>query len=184
MCNGIGFIVGLTMFGAIVYIPVYLQVVKDRTPTASGLLLLPLMVGVLFASIGSGRIISRIGKLKIFPIIGTTLTAISMLMLSRLQVDSSILYLAVTLVILGLGLGCVMQVLILAVQNAVDRKDMGAATSSVAFFRTLGGAFGTAIFGAVLTARLHYWEPKLLPGAAGKSGQLAGGATGCSATRR
>jgi len=176
--NGIGFIVGLTMFGAIVYIPVYLQVVKDRTPTASGLLLLPLMVGVLFASIGSGRIISRIGKLKIFPIIGTTLTAISMLMLSRLQVDSSILYLAVTLVILGLGLGCVMQVLILAVQNAVDRKDMGAATSSVAFFRTLGGAFGTAIFGAVLTARLHYWEPKLLPGAAGKSGQLAGGGDG------
>ncbi|MGB9376117.1 MAG: MDR family MFS transporter [Mycobacteriales bacterium] len=175
VANGIGFVVGLVMFGGIVYVPLYLQVVKGRSPTESGLLLLPLMVGVLFASIGSGRVITRIGKLKMFPIIGTSLAAVSMLLLSRLQVDTPLWVLAIDLVILGLGLGCVMQVLILAIQNAVERKDMGAATSSTAFFRTLGGAFGTAIFGAVLTARLHYWEPKLLPASAGKAGGLSGG---------
>ncbi|MDP9241398.1 MAG: MFS transporter [Actinomycetota bacterium] len=167
VANAITFIVGLAMFGGIVYIPVYLQIVKGRSPTESGLLLLPLMAGLLFASIGSGRIISRIGRLKIFPIIGTALMAVSLVLLSRLSVDTSQLIISADLVILGLGLGCVMQVLILAVQNAVDRRDMGAATSSTAFFRTLGGAFGTAIFGAVLTARLHYWQPKLLPAAAG-----------------
>ncbi|MEP6697382.1 MAG: MDR family MFS transporter [Pseudonocardiales bacterium] len=165
--NAITFIVGLAMFGGIVYIPVYLQIVKGRTPTVSGLLLLPLMAGILFASIGSGRMISRTGKLKMFPIIGTALMAISLYLLSRLKVDTSQLVISMDLVILGLGLGCVLQVLVLAVQNAVERKDMGAATSSTAFFRTLGGAFGTAVFGAVLTARLHYWEPKLLPAAAG-----------------
>jgi EmrB/QacA subfamily drug resistance transporter len=172
--NAIGFIMGTAMFGGIVYIPVYLQVVKGRTPTASGLLLLPLMAGILFASIGSGRIISRTGKLKIFPIIGTALMTTSLLLLSRLQVDTSLLVLSADLVILGLGLGCVMQVLILAVQNAVERKDMGAATSSTAFFRTLGGAFGTAIFGAVLTARLAYWQPKLLPAGAGGANAAGG----------
>jgi hypothetical protein len=171
VANAITFIVGLAMFGGIVYVPVYLQVVKGRTPTASGLLLLPLMAGILVASIGSGRIISHIGRLKVFPIVGTGLMTVSLLLLSRLQVDTGQLVISIDLVILGLGLGCVMQVLILAVQNAVDRRDMGAATSSTAFFRTLGGAFGTAIFGAVLTARLHYWEPKLLPAAATNSGR-------------
>ena len=166
IANGVTFIVGLAMFGAIVYLPLYLQVVKGKSPTVSGLLLLPLMAGVLFASIGSGRIISRIGRLKIFPIIGTALMTASLLMLSQVKIDTTLWMISIAMVVLGLGLGCVMQVLILAVQNAVDRRDLGVATSATAFFRTLGGAFGTAIFGAVLTARLHYWEPKLLPAGA------------------
>lgn len=166
VANAVTFIVGLSMFGAIVYLPLYLQVVKGKTPTVSGLLLLPLMAGIFVASVGSGRIISQLGRLKIFPIVGTALMTISLLLLSRLQVDTSLWVICADMVLLGLGLGCVMQVLILAVQNAVDRRDLGVATSATAFFRTLGGAFGTAIFGAVLTARLHYWEPKLLPAGA------------------
>ncbi len=171
--NAVTFIVGLSMFGAIVYLPLYLQVVKGNSPTVSGLLLLPLMAGILLASIGSGRVISRIGRLKMFPIIGTALMTVSLLLLSRLQTDTSQWVISADMVLLGLGLGCVMQVLVLAVQNAVDRRDLGVATSATAFFRTLGGAFGTAIFGAVLTARLHYWEPKLLPAAA--RGKVAAG---------
>jgi len=165
VANAVTFIVGLSMFGAIVYLPLYLQVVKGNTPTVSGLLL-PLMAGILVASIGSGRVITRVGRLKIFPIVGTALMTVSLLLLSRLQVDTSLWVISADMVLLGLGLGCVMQVLVLAVQNAVDRRDLGVATSSTAFFRTLGGAFGTALFGAVLTARLHYWEPRLLPAGA------------------
>ncbi|MDQ6875093.1 MAG: MFS transporter [Actinomycetota bacterium] len=179
VANSITFIVGLAMFGAIVYLPLYLQVVKGHTPTASGLLLLPLMVGVLAASIGSGRLITRVGRYKVFPIVGTGLMAVGLLLLSLLKVHTSQWMISADMLVLGLGLGCVMQVLVLAVQNAVDRRDMGTATSSTAFFRTLGGAFGTAIFGAVLTARLHYWAPKLLPSAAG--GHLPGkGGSGSS----
>ncbi len=159
--NAVTFIVGLSMFGAIVYLPLYLQVVKGNSPTVSGLLLLPLMAGILLASIGSGRVISRIGRLKMFPIIGTALMTVSLLLLSRLQTDTSQWVISADMVLLGLGLGCVMQVLVLAVQNAVDRRDLGVATSA------------TAIFGAVLTARLHYWEPKLLPAAA--RGKVAAG---------
>ncbi len=175
VANAVTFIVGLSMFGAIIYLPLYLQVVKAHTPTTSGLLLLPLMVGILASSIGSGRVISRIGRYKMFPIIGTGLMAVGIYLLSRLQVGTSQWIISFDMLVLGLGLGCVMQVLILAVQNAVDRRDMGVATSSTAFFRTLGGAFGTAIFGAVLTARLHYWAPKLLPAAGGDKVRQASG---------
>ncbi len=175
VANSVTFIVGLSMFGAIVYLPLYLQVVKGNTPTTSGLMLLPLMAGILAAAIFSGRMITRVGRYKIFPIIGTALMSVGLLLLSRLQVDTSQWVISFDMVVLGLGLGSVMQVLVLAVQNSVDYKDMGVATSSTAFFRTLGGAFGTAIFGAVLTARLHYWEPKLLPAAA--QGKVSTGST-------
>ncbi len=148
--GAIGFLVGFAMFGAIVYLPVYLQVVRGVTPTKSGLMLTPLMLGLLVASVGSGRIISRIGRYRIFPILGTALVVIAMLLLSTLSVTTSYWELAVFLLILGLGLGSITQVVVLAVQNSVDPSQMGVATSTATFLRSMGGTFGTAVFGAVL----------------------------------
>ena len=152
--NAAGFIIGLAMFGAIIYLPVYLQVVKGVTPTVSGLELLPLMVGLLGSSILSGQLISRRGRYKIFPVLGTAVTTAGMALLSLLSPTSSDLEISLLLFILGVGIGLVMQVLVLAVQNGVDYKDLGTATSLGSFFRSMGGAFGTAILGAVLTDRL------------------------------
>ncbi len=152
--NAAGFIIGLAMFGAIIYLPVYLQVVKGVSPTISGLELLPLMVGLLGASIWSGRAITKRGRYRIFPIIGTALTTVAMALLSLLSPHSSELEISAFLLLLGIGIGLVMQVLVLAVQNGVDYKDLGTATSLSSFFRSMGGAFGTAILGAVLTDRL------------------------------
>ena len=128
--TGTGFIVGLAMFGAITYLPLYMQVVHGVTPTSSGLRLLPLMGGVLGASIGGGRLISRLGRYKMFPIVGTALMAIGMYLLSRLGPHTSFALAYVYMLLLGLGLGFVMQVLILAVQNAVDYRNLGVATST------------------------------------------------------
>ncbi|HET9091391.1 MAG TPA: MDR family MFS transporter [Acidimicrobiales bacterium] len=152
--NAAGFIIGLAMFGAIIYLPVYLQVVKGVTPTVSGLELLPLMVGLLGSSILSGQLISRRGRYKIFPVLGTAVTTAGMALLSLLSPTSSDLEISALIFILGVGIGLVMQVLVLAVQNGVDYKDLGTATSLGSFFRSMGGAFGTAILGAVLTDRL------------------------------
>ena len=142
------------MFGAIIYLPVYLQVVRGVSPTTSGLMLLPIMAGLFTASIGSGQIIARIGRYKIFPIVGTALMTIGMGLFSTLTVHTSFLVTSAFMLITGFGLGLVMQVLILAVQNGVDYKDLGTATSLAAFFRSMGGAFGTALLGAVLNDRL------------------------------
>ncbi len=152
--NAAAFIVGVAMFGAIIYLPVYLQVVKGVSPTISGLQLLPLMVGLLGASIGSGQIISRRGRYKIFPVIGTAITVAGMALLSTLSPTTSYLQISAYIFVLGVGIGLVMQVLVLAVQNGVDYKDLGTATSLSNFFRSMGGAFGTAILGAILTDRL------------------------------
>ena len=152
--NAAGFIIGLAMFGAIIYLPVYLQVVKGVSPTVSGLELLPLMVGLLGASIASGQIISRRGRYRIFPILGTAVTTGGMVLLSLLTPTTSDLVISLMLFVVGVGIGLVMQVLVLAVQNGVDYKDLGTATSLSNFFRSLGGAFGTAILGAILTDRL------------------------------
>ena len=154
IANACGFIVGVAMFGAIIYLPVYLQVVRGVSPTTSGLMLLPLIVGLFIASIGSGQIIVRIGRYKIFPIIGTALITVGMFLFSTLTIHTSYLLSSLFMLITGFGLGLVMQVLILAVQNGVDYKDLGTATSLAAFFRSMGGAFGVALFGAVLTDRL------------------------------
>jgi EmrB/QacA subfamily drug resistance transporter len=164
--NGAGFIIGVAMFGAIIYLPVYLQVVKGVSPTISGLELLPLMVGLLGASISSGRAISRRGRYKIFPVVGTAITTVAMVLLSFLRANSSDLEISVFLFILGVGIGLVMQVLVLAVQNGVDYKDLGTVTSLSNFFRSMGGAFGTAILGAVLTDRLDGNLLAVLPAAA------------------
>jgi EmrB/QacA subfamily drug resistance transporter len=150
-------IMGLAMFGGIIYLPVYLQVVQGFSPTESGLALLPLVVGIFTTSISSGQLVTRTGRYKIYPIIGAAVTGIALLLLSTLAVDTPYWVLAVYFFVFGAGLGLTLQIVVTAVQNAVERRDMGAATSSVTFFRSMGAAFGTAIFGAVLTNRLaHY----------------------------
>ena len=168
----IGFMVGFAMFGSIVYLSIYFQVVRGATPTEAGLMLLPLMVGILLTSILSGQLISRMGRYKIFPIIGTALAAIGIFMMSRLGVDAPYWYAALAMFVLGAGLGNVMQVLVLAVQNTIEPKQMGAATSGSTFFRSIGGSFGTAFFGAVWTARLSAEITNAFPGA--DSSQISG----------
>ncbi len=163
LTSAVGFIAGFAMFGAIVYLSLYLQVVRGASPTAAGLQLVPLMIGQLSTSIISGRLITRTGKYKIYPIIGTALASVGLFMLSRLGSDAPYLEVALGMLVLGAGLGNVMQVLILAVQNTVDPKQMGAATSASTFFRSIGGSFGTAAFGAIWTARLSVELAASLP---------------------
>ena len=151
----VGFMVGIALFGSLTYLPLYLQIVKGASPTQSGLQLLPLMAGVLIASIGSGQLISRYGRYKIFPIVGTALMVVGMLLLSRLAVGTSILTADLYMLVLGLGLGFVMQVLVLAVQNAVDYANLGVATSSATLFRSMGGTIGVPIFGAIFANNLR-----------------------------
>jgi MFS family permease len=150
----VGFMVGLSLFGSVTYLPLYLQVVKGASPTESGLQLLPLMAGVLIASIGSGQVITRTGRYKLFPVIGTALMIVGMLLLSRLAVGTSIAIADVFMLVLGLGLGFTMQVLVLVVQNAVDYANLGVATSTATLFRSMGGTIGVGIFGAVFSNRL------------------------------
>ncbi|MDD2857387.1 MAG: MDR family MFS transporter [Candidatus Nanopelagicales bacterium] len=152
--SSIGFIVGLAMFGAIIFMPVFLQIVQGATPTEAGLRMLPMMAGMAGASITVGRLTSRLGRYKVFPIFGTASAATGMLILSRIAVDTPYWYLAIGLFVLGLGMGSTMQVLMLSVQNSVHVKDVGVATSGSTFFRSIGGTFGTAIFGAVMTGQL------------------------------
>jgi hypothetical protein len=157
------FIQGLVMFGAIVFLPLYFQVVKGASATRSGLLLLPLMAGVLTSSIGSGRLISRSGRYRVFPILGTALCTVGMLLFTRLDADSSLTESSLYMAVLGFGLGMTMQIPILAIQNSVERRYLGIATSVANFFRSMGGSFGVAIFGAVLSNRLAHYLPLLLP---------------------
>ncbi len=127
------------------------------TPTQSGLALLPMIVGIFTTSIGSGQIMTRTGRYKVFPILGAAVTAIALTLLATIADSTPYWQVAIYVYFLGFGLGMTMQIVVTAVQNAVERLDMGAATSSVTFFRSMGGAFGTAIFGAVLATRLgHY----------------------------
>ena len=152
--SAVGFVVGFAMFGAITYLPLFLQVVKGLSPTASGLHLLPLLGGLLVASIATGQVISRTGRYRVFPIVGTGLAAVGLVLLSRLTEDTPDGVMALYMAVLGVGLGLTMQVLILAVQNAVRYEDLGAATSGATLFRSIGGSLGTAILGAVFASRL------------------------------
>jgi EmrB/QacA subfamily drug resistance transporter len=151
VANIVGFIVGFAMFGAITYLPLFFQIVRGESPTISGLQLLPLMVGLLIVSIGSGQVISRTGRYRIFPIVGTGLMTVGLLLLSRMGVGTSAVTSSFYMLVLGMGLGCVMQVLVLVVQNAVPYSELGVATSGATFFRSIGGSFGTAIFGAIFS---------------------------------
>ncbi|HEV2403509.1 MAG TPA: MDR family MFS transporter [Candidatus Saccharimonadales bacterium] len=156
---------GGVMFGALVFIPEYQQVVRGYSATKSGLALLPLVGGMLVSMIFSGRLISKIGKYRVFPIIGTAVMTIGLWLFSHITLTTGRLVLSLWMVVLGLGIGAFMPVMTLAVQNSVEREDMGSATAVVTFFRSFGASLGTAIFGAVLTARLTYYLVKFLPSA-------------------
>ena len=161
--SAIGFIIGLSLFGSVTYLPLFLQIVKGKSPTASGLVLTPMMAGLLVTSIVAGRTISRIGRYRPFPIIGTALMTVGMVLLSQLDRHSTILYAAAGMLVVGLGLGMVMQVLVLAVQNAVDFRVMGVATSGSVLFRQVGGSIGLAIFGSIFANSLHAKLAAYLP---------------------
>jgi EmrB/QacA subfamily drug resistance transporter len=168
----IGFVIGLAMFGAIIFIPLFLQLVYGVSPTSSGLRMLPLMAGLLTASILSGRAISRMGRYKVFPVVGTAVTTVGLFLLSRLQVDTAPWLASVYMLVLGVGIGLVMQVIVLVVQNDAPPRDIGVATSTATFFRSMGGSLGVALFGAIFASRLTS-ELKTLPGGAGA--QFSGG---------
>jgi Na+/melibiose symporter-like transporter len=149
-------VIGFALFGALTYLPLFQQVVRGDSPTESGLQLIPVMAGVLIGSIGSGQVISATGRYKAFPIAGTAIAAIGMGLLSRLDTGTSTLYGIVAMFVMGLGLGLVMQVLVLAVQNAVDYAELGVATSGATLFRSMGGSLGTAVLGAIFSNRLTH----------------------------
>jgi EmrB/QacA subfamily drug resistance transporter len=176
-------IVGFALFGAVTFLPLYFQTVDAASPSASGLRLVPLMVGVLVTSIGSGQLISRMGRYKVFPIAGTITMAAGMFLLSRLGVRTSSATAALYLLVLGLGLGMTMQVLVLAVQNAVPYEVLGAATSGVTLMRGVGGSLGTAVFGSIFTNRLSSelsggHLPAELQKIVGEGGRLTGAQVG------
>jgi MFS family permease/DNA-binding MarR family transcriptional regulator len=150
----ISLIVGFALFGSSVFLPLFFQTVNGASPTGSGLRTLPLMVGVLSTSIFSGQVISRIGHYKPFPIIGTALMVLGFMLLSGMDASTSTLDASWRLLVLGLGLGSVMQVLVLVAQNSVDYSDLGVATSGATLFRMIGGSIGTAVFGAIFSNRL------------------------------
>jgi MFS family permease len=158
---------GIAMFAAILYLPLYQQLVRHYSPTESGLLMLPLVLGLLAASIISGRIISKIGKYKMFPMIGTLILALGLWMLSHLALDTSEWVLGLWMLVVGIGLGSFMQVMTLAIQNSVPHSQVGTATSSATFFRSIGSSFGGAIFGTILAARLATHLAANLPAGVG-----------------
>jgi EmrB/QacA subfamily drug resistance transporter len=146
--------IGMAMFGAIIFIPLYLQLVYGASATASGLRMLPLMLGLLTASIASGRAISRIGRYRMFPIAGTAILVAGMFLLSRLGAATAPWLASAYMLVVGIGIGLVMQVLVLVVQNDAQPENIGVATSTATFFRSVGGSFGVAIFGAIFASRL------------------------------
>ncbi|HUB93705.1 MAG TPA: MDR family MFS transporter [Verrucomicrobiae bacterium] len=157
---------GAAMFGAMTFIPEYQQIVRGDSAMKSGLLLLPLVGGLMAAMIPSGRLISKFGKYRIFPIVGTAVTSFGLWLFSHISLSTTQLTLSIWMVVLGLGIGLYMQVMTLAVQNSIERKDMGTATSVVTFFRSMGASFGTALFGALLTSRLTHYLGIYLPASA------------------
>ncbi|ROR43719.1 MDR family MFS transporter [Kitasatospora cineracea] len=155
MVSIIGFIVGFAMFGAVTFLPTYQQIVQGASATNSGLLLMPMMFGMLVVSLVVGQAITKTGKYRIFPIIGTTVMAGGSLLLSTLAVDTKSFTSSCYMVVLGAGMGFLMQVTMLVAQNSVEMKDMGVASSSATLFRTIGGSFGVALFGTLYINRLN-----------------------------
>ncbi|WP_327236825.1 MDR family MFS transporter [Streptomyces sp. NBC_01317] len=151
----ISFVVGFAMFGALTFLPTFLQVVQGVTPTLSGVHMLPLVAGLLITSTGSGQIVSRTGRWKVFPILGTGVTAVGLLLLHQLKETSGTWEMSAYFFVFGAGLGMVMQVLIVVVQNSVSYQDLGVATSGATFFRSIGSSFGVAIFGTIFSNLLH-----------------------------
>ena len=174
---GLGFLTGCGMFGGIIFLPLFLQIVTGASATNSGLLMLPLMGGLMVASISSGRIISRTGRYNVWPVTGMAVATTGMFLLSLMDAGTTRLGSSLCMLVLGLGIGMIMQVLVLAVQNAVPYADLGVATAAATFFRSMGGSFGVAVFGAILNTRMAAELPQLLPAAAlaqvgGRASQL------------
>jgi len=159
----VGLIIGLALLGSVTYLPLFLQIVKGMSPTTSGLQMIPLMGGTLLTSILAGQIASRTGRYKLFPIIGTAIVTLALFLISRMTSQTSTFIASFYMLLLGLGLGFVMQVLIIAVQNAVDYRDLGVATSNAILFRYIGGSLGTALLGAILASQLNNNLIHLLP---------------------
>jgi EmrB/QacA subfamily drug resistance transporter len=164
--SAIGFVIGVALFGSVTFLPLYLQIVKGHSPTDSGLLMTPMMLGVLATSTASGFLISRFGRYRIFPIAGTAVATVGLYLLSTLAVETTAGVAAAYMLILGLGLGMVMQVLVLAAQNAVDYRLLGVATSGATLFRQVGGSIGVSAFGAIFTNRLGHELAHRLPSGA------------------
>ncbi|MGN6300851.1 MAG: MDR family MFS transporter [Angustibacter sp.] len=169
-----GFLVGVALFGVMIYLPQYFQIVKGQSPTASGLLTLPMVATMLLTSMLSGKRITATGRWKVYPVVGTALMAVALGLLSRIHAGTSLVLVSLDIALLGLGLGLTMQVLVLAVQNAAQPRDIGIATSAANFFRSMGGAVGIAVFGALLTSRLHDALPGLLQKAGVPAKAMAG----------
>jgi EmrB/QacA subfamily drug resistance transporter len=176
------FLVGLALFGAVVFLPLFLQVVSGVSATDSGLLLIPLMIGIVVSSVIVGRLITRTGRYRRFPIMGGFVLLVGFALLTRLGVDSSRAEVSAYMVVVGTGLGMFMQVLVLAAQNAVELRDLGTTTSMASFARSLGGSFGTALFGAVLSARLSSELTSRLPAGRLPAGLDPGALRGSPAT--
>jgi EmrB/QacA subfamily drug resistance transporter len=174
VCSAVGLVVGFALFGALTYLPLFQQVVRGLSPTASGLQLLPVMGGLLISSIVSGQVITRTGHYKAFPIAGTAFAALGMYLLSSLDETTSTGVAALHMLVLGLGLGMVMQVLVLATQNAVSYEQLGVATSGATLFRSIGGSLGTAVLGAIFSGQLTAELADKLP-SAGPGGGTEGG---------
>ncbi|HSY15635.1 MAG TPA: MFS transporter, partial [Jatrophihabitantaceae bacterium] len=189
VANIISFVSGIAMFGALAFLPQYLQLVHGVSATDSGLLLLPLLLGLLAMSIGSGRYISRTGNYRWFPLAGTILVTVGLAMLSRIGAHTSLTIVGLDILVFGAGLGLFTQVLTLVVQNAVPMRLMGVGTSSVAFFRSMGGAIGASALGAVLTASiaknfLHYLPRADLANGKDKVSQLVASPAAVHALKR
>ena len=166
--SAVGFVMGFAMFGALTFLPIFFQDARGLSPPASGLRLLPLMGGLLLASTGAGQLVSRWGRYKVFPVVGTFLMIVGLLLMSRIGLTTGGWTIAGFLFVFGVGLGLVMQVLVVAVQNAVPYEQLGTATSGATFFRMIGGSFGTAVFGAVfanllVTNVVHALHLKAVP---------------------
>jgi len=160
-------LMGIGMFGGLIFLPIYLQAVKGLSATYSGLAILPLVIGIFTTSIGGGQIMVRTGRYKWMPITGALVVGAALFAFSRIQVDTPYYVLALIMYAFGMGLGFTMQVVVTAVQNSVDRRYMGVATASVTFFRSMGGAIGTALLGAILNIRLKHYLSEIVGAAQG-----------------
>ncbi len=163
VASSIGFLSGGVMFGVIIFFPQYLQLVRGETATASGLATLPMLAGMLVTSIVSGRLISRLGRYKMFVVAGTFLLTGGLVLMTQISATTPLVELFLWMFIVGSGMGLFMQTVVMATQSAVETRDLGVATSSIMFFRTMGGAIGAAVFGALLTSRLAVELPGHLP---------------------
>ncbi|MER5615546.1 MULTISPECIES: MDR family MFS transporter [unclassified Streptomyces] len=163
VCSVLSFIVGFAMLGAMIFLPTYLQYVDGDSATLSGVRTLPMVLGLLVASIFSGNVVSKTGQYRIFPIVGSLIMAVGLYLLSRMGPGTGVWLESLYMLVLGVGIGLAMQVLTIAVQNTVDYADLGTATSGVTFFRTLGSSFGTAVFGTIYANAL---KPNLTDGVA------------------